>query len=49
MLLIEEDIVDAVLSAIEEVGEFEKPGTGIAFTVRVDEAVGLENQLGAGD
>ncbi len=45
MFLIEEHIVDGVLKAIAEAGEFKKPGTGIAFVLPVDQVVGLESQI----
>jgi len=33
------------MNAIYEAGHFEKPGTGIAFVLPVDQAVGLESQV----
>lgn len=45
MFLIEEHIVQPVLDAISSAGEFEKPGTGIAFVLPVDQVVGLESQI----
>ena len=45
MFLIEEHIVNSVLEAISTAGEFEKPGTGIAFVMPVDKVVGLESQI----
>ncbi|MEN8189965.1 MAG: P-II family nitrogen regulator [Thermodesulfobacteriota bacterium] len=44
-LLVEEHIVPKIMDAIKEAGEFEKPGTGIAFAVPVDNVVGLESQM----
>lgn len=44
MFLLEERLVDNVMKAIEESGEFHKPGTGIAFVLPVDKAIGLESQ-----
>ena len=49
MFLLEEALVDKVMTAIGEAGEFTEPGTGIAFTVPVDGTVGLESQLGQGE
>ncbi len=45
MFLLEEHLVDQVMNAIYEAGHFEKPGTGIAFVLPVDQAVGLESQV----
>ena len=43
--VITESLVDTVLSAIYEKGNLKKPGTGIAFVVDVESAVGLEGQI----
>jgi nitrogen regulatory protein PII len=45
MFLLEEHIVDQVLEAIKIAGEFDKPGTGIAFVLPVEHVVGLESQM----
>lgn len=45
MFLLEEHIVQQVLEAIKTAGEFDKPGTGIAFVLSVDEVLGLESQM----
>lgn len=45
MFLLEEHMVDLILTTISEVGEFSKPGTGIAFVLPVDQVIGLETQL----
>jgi len=45
LFLLEENLVDATLKAIYETGRFREPGTGIAFVVDVERAVGLESQL----
>ena len=45
MFLLEEHLVDPVLEAIKTAGEFDKPGTGIAFVMPVDRVVGLESQI----
>jgi len=45
LLLLEERLVDAVLDSIYEAGRFKEAGTGIAFVVDVERAVGLESQL----
>jgi nitrogen regulatory protein PII len=45
MLLIEEHIVKPILEAIHTAGEFDKPGTGIAFVLPVEQVIGLESQI----
>lgn len=45
MFLLEERLVDQVLDTIGIVGEFNKPGTGIAFVLPVDQVIGLESQI----
>lgn len=45
MMLIEEHMVPAILDAIYEAGEFQKPGTGMAFVLPVEQVIGLESQL----
>ncbi|ETR71059.1 MAG: nitrogen regulatory protein P-II [Candidatus Magnetoglobus multicellularis str. Araruama] len=45
MFLLEEHIVKPVLAAIKTAGEFDKPGTGIAFVLSVEEVLGLESQM----
>ncbi|WP_243546406.1 P-II family nitrogen regulator [Pseudodesulfovibrio tunisiensis] len=45
MFLLEEHLVKPVMSAIEEAGEFHKPGTGIAFAIPVDFITGMESQM----
>ena len=45
MLLVEEHLALKILDAIETAGEFNKPGTGIAFVVPVEHVVGLESQM----
>jgi nitrogen regulatory protein P-II 1 len=45
LLLVEEHIAAKILDTIKEVGEFHKPGTGIAFVVPVEHVVGLESQM----
>ena len=45
LFLLEEALVDSVLSAIYESGRLKDPGTGIAFVVDVDRAIGLESQI----
>ncbi len=45
MFLLEEHTVHDILSAINKAGEFDKPGTGIAFVLPVDQVIGLESQI----
>ncbi|SLM33244.1 Nitrogen regulatory protein P-II family protein [Desulfamplus magnetovallimortis] len=45
MFLVEEHLVDKILAAIKEAGQFHKPGTGIAFVLPVEQVAGLESQL----
>jgi nitrogen regulatory protein PII len=45
LFLIEEALVDAVMNAIYDAGRFKDPGTGIAFVLDVERAVGLESQI----
>ncbi len=47
MFLLGDHLVDPVLEAIRVAGEFDKPGTGIAFVLPVDQVLGLESQLNA--
>ena len=46
LLLVEEHLSRPILETIAEVGEFdEKPGTGIAFQIDVEDAVGVSHQI----
>jgi len=46
LLLVEEHLSRHILETISEVGEFEeKPGTGIAFQIDVQDAVGVSHQI----
>jgi len=45
MFLLEERLVEQVLATIGKVGEFDKPGTGIAFVLPIDQVIGLESQI----
>jgi nitrogen regulatory protein PII len=45
MFLLEEHIVKPVLDAVKTAGEFDKPGTGIAFVLPVEQVLGLESQM----
>ena len=46
LMLVEEHFATAVLEAISQAGKFdEKAGTGIAFSLDVDDAVGVAHQV----
>ena len=46
MFLVEEHLSREILETIAEVGEFDKaPGTGIAFQLDVEDAVGVRHQI----
>jgi nitrogen regulatory protein PII len=45
LFLLEESLVDGVLSAVYEAGRFNEAGTGIALVVGVEHVVGLESQI----
>ncbi|MBE9516079.1 MAG: P-II family nitrogen regulator [Proteobacteria bacterium] len=46
MFLVEEHLCRHILEKIAEVGEFDsKPGTGIAFQIDVEDAVGVTHQI----
>ena len=46
LLLVEEHLCREILETISKAGEFEaNPGTGIAFSIDVDDAVGITHQV----
>lgn len=46
LLLVEEHLCRDVLETISEVGKFDNsPGTGIAFQINVEDAVGVSHQI----
>jgi len=46
LLLVEEHLSRSILETIAEVGEFDdKPGTGIAFQIDVEDAIGVSHQI----
>lgn len=45
MFLLEEHMIGKILETIGRVGRFDKPGTGIAFVLPVDQVIGLESQM----
>ena len=44
LFLVDNEMVEPVLSAIKEAGRFNEPGTGIAFVLAVEQTAGLESQ-----
>nr|VFJ43455.1 MAG: nitrogen regulatory protein P-II family [Candidatus Kentron sp. FW]VFJ56308.1 MAG: nitrogen regulatory protein P-II family [Candidatus Kentron sp. FW]VFJ77852.1 MAG: nitrogen regulatory protein P-II family [Candidatus Kentron sp. FW] len=45
LFLVEEHLSRTILETIEEVGEFNEKGTGIAFQIDVEDAVGVSHQV----
>jgi len=45
LLLVEEHLSRPILERIAEVGQFDKPGTGVAFQIDIEDAVGLQSQI----
>ena len=45
IFLVDDEMVEPVLSAIKEAGRFSEPGTGIAFVLAVEQTAGFESQL----
>ena len=45
VFLVEEHVVENLLDVIHNAGQFDKPGTGIAFVLPIDTAIGLESQM----
>ena len=45
IFVVEEHILKPTLAAIETAGEFQKPGTGVAFVLPVEHAIGMESQI----
>jgi nitrogen regulatory protein PII len=45
LFLLEEKLVEPVLSAIHEAGRFKEQGTGIALVLAVERTIGLEKQI----
>jgi nitrogen regulatory protein P-II 1 len=44
LFLVNETIVETILSAIKEAGRFSEPGTGIAMVVPIEQTAGMESQ-----
>ncbi len=45
LFLVDENLVQPILEAIGTAGRFELPGTGIAFVMSVEQAIGMESQI----
>jgi hypothetical protein len=46
MLLVEEHLSRSILERIAEAGQFDdQPGTGIAFQIDIEDAVGVSHQI----
>lgn len=45
LFLVQESIVDSILAAIEEAGQFSEPGTGIAMVLAVERTAGMQSQM----
>jgi nitrogen regulatory protein PII len=46
LMLVEEHLSRTILEEIEQIGEFDnKPGTGIALQIDVEDAVGISHQI----
>ena len=45
IFLVDDELVEPVLSVIKETGRFSEPGTGIAFVLAVEQTAGFESQL----
>jgi len=44
IFIVDDEMVEPVLSAIKEAGRFSEPGTGIAFVLAVEQTAGFESQ-----
>ena len=45
LFLVEDIIVEQILSAIKAAGKFSEPGTGIAMVLPVEQTAGMESQI----
>lgn len=45
LFVVNESLVEPVMTAIKEAGRFSEPGTGIAFVVAVEQVAGFESQM----
>ena len=44
IFVVDDEMVEPVLSAIKEAGQFSEPGTGIAFVLALEQTAGFESQ-----
>ena len=45
LFVVDSALVEPVLSAIKEAGQFNEPGTGIAFVLAIEQTAGFESQI----
>ncbi len=45
LFLVQDRIVEDVMQAVHKAGDFDKPGTGIAFSMKVTGTTGLSSQI----
>ncbi|MFC1883308.1 P-II family nitrogen regulator [Thermodesulfobacteriota bacterium] len=45
LFLVSDTMVEPILSAIKEAGQFTEPGTGIALVLPVEQTAGMESQM----
>lgn len=45
LFLVEDFISDEIMEVIFQAGQFHQPGNGIAFSLTVDRAIGMESQI----
>jgi len=45
LFLVEEHVVEKLMKVISKAGQFDKPGTGIALVIPVEQISGLESQM----
>ena len=45
LLLVEGHLSRRILERIAEVGQFDTPGTGVAFQIDIEDAVGVQHQI----
>lgn len=45
IFLVEEHMIDKLLEILKKDAKFDQPGTGIAFVLPIEQAIGLESQI----
>ena len=45
IFLVEEHVEEKFMGVIEKAGQFQKPGTGIAYVIPIEHAAGLQSQM----